>query len=518
MEKFNKNIDVSNEVIIPPVNWNKVPDMEKSIWERLTGNFWLDTRIPLASDLDSWATMSPDEKLATNKVFGGLTSLDTLQGEVGANSLIINDPDDPHYNPFTNAIYNNISFMESLTGDTMLLTPSGWRYITEIHDGDVVAQYDPDSHSYSFVKCKTVPATTHEYLYEITGNYSRQVTSPNHRVFWLSDGEKRTGSPAELQAELERGDAHIRLVTSAKWAGDYPEHLSDHSGLLAAANTLTGSLPDSSELPSDYEEVRVRRIPGDDIPTYCVQVPSTYILTLNSGDSEKPAIPVVTGNCVHAKSYSSIFSTLLSTEEINATFDWAINNEFIKRKQAIMMHYYRGADYLQRHIASVMLESFLFYSGFFWPLYLSAHSKLTNTADIISLILRDEAIHGYYIGYRLQTLMEELPPKKREEYHQFALDLMLDLYDNELKYTEEIYDKLGLTEQVKSFLRYNANKALQNLGFEEYFTPEETHVLPEVLSSLSPDGSSTNFDFFSNTGAAYVIAKADELDDDDFGF
>ena len=36
-----------------------------------------------------------------------------------------------------------------------------------------------------------------------------------------------------------------------------------------------------------------------------------------------------------------------------------------------------------------MLESFLFYSGFYAPMYWSSHAKLTNTADLIRLIIRD---------------------------------------------------------------------------------------------------------------------------------
>ncbi len=35
---------------------------------------------------------------------------------------------------------------------------------------------------------------------------------------------------------------------------------------------------------------------------------------------------------VHAKSYSSIFSTLLSTEEINESFRWSNENEALQRK------------------------------------------------------------------------------------------------------------------------------------------------------------------------------------------
>ena len=66
---------------------------------------------------------------------------------------------------------------------------------------------------------------------------------------------------------------------------------------------------------------------------------------------------------VHAKSYSSIFSTLCSTEQIDAAFDWSENNEFLQKKAEIVLDYYEGDNPYKRKVASTLLESFLFYSG-----------------------------------------------------------------------------------------------------------------------------------------------------------
>ena len=60
---------------------------------------------------------------------------------------------------------------------------------------------------------------------------------------------------------------------------------------------------------------------------------------------------------VHAKSYSSIFSTLLSTEEINESFRWSNENEALQRKAEIVKSYYQGDDPEKRKVASTMLES-----------------------------------------------------------------------------------------------------------------------------------------------------------------
>ena len=220
---------------------------------------------------------------------------------------------------------------------------------------------------------------------------------------------------------------------------------------------------------------------------------------------------------VHAKSYSSIFSTLCSTEQINETYRWARENEFLSKKKEIVMSYYDGQDPLKKKAASVILESFLFYSGFYLPMYWSSRSKLTNTADLIRLIIRDEAVHGYYIGYKFQRGFEKLSEEKKEEIKDFAYDLMLELYENEVAYTEDLYDSVGLTEDVKAFLHYNANKALNNLGFEALFPPQDSEVNPAILSALSP-GSEENHDFFSGSGSSYVMGKVTQTEDEDWDF
>ena len=311
------------------INWNRVVDeKDAEVWDRLTGNFWLPEKVPVSNDIPSWNTLTDAEKQLTMRVFTGLTLLDTIQGTVGAVSLI---PD--AVTPHEEAVLTNIAFMES----------------------------------------------------------------------------------------------------------------------------------------------------------------------------------------VHAKSYSSIFSTLCSTKEIDEAFRWSEENEHLQRKARIVMDYYRGDDPLKRKVASTLLESFLFYSGFYLPMYWSSRAKLTNTADVIRLIIRDEAVHGYYIGYKYQRGLETQTAERRQELKDYTFELLFELYDNESDYTEALYDDVGLTEDVKKFLRYNANKALMNLGYEAMFPKDETDVNPAILSALSPNADE-NHDFFSGSGSSYVIGKAVNTEDEDWDF
>ncbi|MFD1695444.1 class 1b ribonucleoside-diphosphate reductase subunit beta [Roseibium aestuarii] len=220
---------------------------------------------------------------------------------------------------------------------------------------------------------------------------------------------------------------------------------------------------------------------------------------------------------VHARSYSSIFSTLCSMQEVDEAFRWSTEDPHLQAKSKLILDEYKAASSpLKKKIASVFLESFLFYSGFYLPMHWSSRAKLTNTADLIRLIIRDEAVHGYYIGYKYQRGLERLTEAERQELKDFAFALMFDLYEIECHYTESLYDDVGLTEDVKHFLHYNANKALMNLGYEALFPEEACQVNPAILAALSPD--SENHDFFSGSGSSYVIGKAVATEDEDWDF
>lgn len=309
------------------INWNRIEDeKDKEIWDRLTANFWLDTKIALSNDLKSWATLSEKEKDLTKKVFGGLTLLDTLQSTIGVSSLV-GDAITPH----EVAVYDNIGFMEA----------------------------------------------------------------------------------------------------------------------------------------------------------------------------------------VHAKTYSSIFSTLCSSKEIDEIFEWVEENPFLQKKAYLVSERYLGFDPLMKKAASVALESMLFYSGFYMPMYWVSRAKLTNTADAIKLIIADEAIHGHYIGYKFQVAYAKLETLQKLKVYSQVTKLFEELYENEIRYINDIYDGSGLTEDVKRFLNYNYNKAMQNLGFEGKFSGKDIDVNPAILSALSPG---ENHDFFSGSGSSYEMAVIEQTNDDDWEF
>jgi ribonucleoside-diphosphate reductase beta chain len=218
----------------------------------------------------------------------------------------------------------------------------------------------------------------------------------------------------------------------------------------------------------------------------------------------------------HARSYSSIFSTLNTNKEIREIFEWSETHEALQTKADIISNIYENGTPLQKKIASVFLESFLFYSGFYTPLYYLGKSKLMNVAEVIKLIIRDESVHGTYIGYKFHLTFKELPSEEQEELKSWAYQLLYQLYENECKYTEYLYDEVGWTEEVKVFLRYNANKALMNLRLSPLFQDSADDVNPIVINGLST--GTTNHDFFSAVGNGYLMSAVEDMRDSDYDY
>ncbi|HCV1301236.1 TPA: ribonucleotide-diphosphate reductase subunit beta, partial [Staphylococcus aureus] len=212
---------------------------------------------------------------------------------------------------------------------------------------------------------------------------------------------------------------------------------------------------------------------------------------------------------IHAKSYSHIFTTLLPSSETNYLLDeWVLEEPHLKYKSdKIVANYHKlwGKeasiyDQYMARVTSVFLETFLFFSGFYYPLYLAGQGKMTTSGEIIRKILLDESIHGVFTGLDAQHLRNELSESEKQKADQEMYKLLNDLYLNEESYTKMLYDDLGITEDVLNYVKYNGNKALSNLGFEPYF--EEREFNPIIENAL--DTTTKNHDFFSVKGDGYV--------------
>lgn len=242
-------------------------------------------------------------------------------------------------------------------------------------------------------------------------------------------------------------------------------------------------------------------------------------------------------NAVHAKSYSNIFMTYLSSPEIDELFKWGEAHKNLQKIMQSIVGYYKELDrynYLKKFdednpsfkevdfnvaqwqamVASVFLETWLFYSGFYYPLFFYGQGKLMQAGEMVNLILRDESIHGLYIGRLAQEIYETFDNDLQEKLQEWLYAFLLELYHEQNELVESIYDAVELSHDVKIFVRYNANKALMNLGFDPYFESEE--VNPVVLNGLNTE--TKTMDNFSMKGNGYQKMKSEMLKDQDFIF
>lgn len=246
-------------------------------------------------------------------------------------------------------------------------------------------------------------------------------------------------------------------------------------------------------------------------------------IALAINDLQKKAVLSFMGfmEHMHAKSYSSIFSTVCTADQIDEIFLWVDNQTLLQNKIEVILDKYNNITdnkslYLAL-VASVFLESFLFYSGFFYPLYLSGQGKMVNSGEVINLIIRDEAIHGVYVGMLGQEVKEKLSSKEQSEVAKEVINMLEQLFKIEQDYTKQIYGPLGLTSSVEVFVKYNADKALMNLAEKPVFNVEDSDINAMVLSGMSVE--TKNHDFFSTKGNGYIKStKVVQLDDDDFDF
>ena len=208
---------------------------------------------------------------------------------------------------------------------------------------------------------------------------------------------------------------------------------------------------------------------------------------------------------VHARPHPSVFSTLTRTREVDEPYQWAVSNDLLQQRCKKVLQYYYGPDPPKRKVFSTLPYSLQLYAGVYLPLHLSVRAFLTNTADMIRLILGDEAVHGYYSGYKYERGLEA-HSGRRDKMQDFMCCLL-----------GEPHESLRRMEDVAVFVRYNASKDVMNLGYPARFNGDETAVRPESLAALAPSADE-NHGLFSRSGSSYVIGKAEHTSDDDWDF
>ena len=65
-----------------------------------------------------------------------------------------------------------------------------------------------------------------------------------------------------------------------------------------------------------------------------------------------------------------------------------------------------------------------------------------------------------------------------------------------------------------TFVKYNANKALMNLGKDSMFPTTASDVNPIIMNGINT--TTSNHDFFSQVGNGYLLGQVEAMSDDDY--
>ena len=638
------------ETYYEAVNWNAIEDVvDKATWEKLTEQFWLDTRIPLSNDLDDWRKLSQKEKDLVRKVFGGLTLLDTLQSVDGV-SAIRPDIRTPH----EDAVLNNIAFMEAIHAksyssifstlntkteieeifkwtaenkylqkkaeiikdvydngtplqkkiasvllesflfysgfftplwylgnnklpnvaeiikliirdecmvkDQEVLTPDGWVSVADIRPKDLVLQFDARTKKTNFAPVSTISTDYAPKLYNFKSQlgYIDLTCSPKHRLirkaltsdkytvrkaeesygrtaFWLHPRPLELNNNLNLKHELSLWE-EFYLVTSkygsiTKSSNDYnltftfrkPQLIERIRYFLKSLhiffketkfkNTNDVSFRITNILNSNIQFKQLKSLPKQNLNDVSIRWIKDYLNKLifwYGHKNSKNSIRYITSNrkdldWVQTLATLNGYKTRIQEKGI-------YKSEFLPEDKphyclTIVMDecYTTGHSVEYKELPGAQVYGIEVPSGF-----------LITRSKSGSVVITGNSVHGTYIGYKFQLAFNELPENEQEELKEWMYDLLYTLYENEEKYTEELYDEIGWTEEVKTFLRYNANKALMNLGQDPLFPESAEDVNPIIMNGISTGTS--NHDFFSQVGNGYLLGEVEAMQDDDYNY
>ena len=456
---------------------------------------------------------------------------------------------------------------ECLTSEHFLLTPKGWKSVKDVRIGDSVVQFNKDTKQMSFAKVQhtSINKPDRTYLLKTEQNHLSLHCSPNHRILGYYNGN----SVIQTAKEFKRGNKNIpntgdfigsncssltleeRFLIALHADGSYNKTL-NKSGKLTRNGQKTGTIPvrfsfskqrkieefeglleklnysftktqDEVEVKSRktryhyvvrvpvalVDKDRVKRLPIRDFNKVNKQWCIDYIDEIAKWDGH-----IVKGSS-NRVTYGTVDKTAAELVQTIATLagyrtHYAVIEDTRKDSfndiHRIQINKHRWSTNTQNLVIEESSPQCVY------GVQVPSGFLLTKHNNAVSIT--GNSVHGTYIGYKFQLAFNELSEEEQEELKAWTYDLLYELYENEEKYTEELYDEIGWTEEVKTFLRYNANKALMNLGLDLLFPENAEDVNPIIMNGISTGTS--NHDFFSQVGNGYLLGQVEAMEDSDY--
>ena len=444
---------------------------------------------------------------------------------------------------------------ECMTKDQEVLTPKGWVSVADIRPQDLVLQFDKETRRTNFAPVSTISTDFAPKIYQFKSKlgYVDLKCTPNHRLIrkaLTSDklitrhADLTLGSSSYWLHPTEVLSPNSKVEPLSKWEDLYiclskfgtvvESALSKHLVLSSSKSEIIAKMKDLLEsLDITYKE-------------YSYPEGNGTVLRISKfnqfgiEESKLKSLPKRPLNEVDSNWCLNYLETL---------FDWvgakcsdnsyrycSINKESIDYVQALCsLAGYKtrirefedqspfSAEGLVNYSLTILQEGSTSYGAAVARTELEGEQiygiqvpsgYLVTRSQSGSVVITGNSVHGTYIGYKFQLAFNELSEEEQEELKAWMYDLLYTLYENEERYTEELYDEIGWTEEVKTFLRYNANKALMNLGQDPLFPDSADDVNPIIMNGISTGTS--NHDFFSQVGNGYLLGQVEAMEDSDY--
>lgn len=444
---------------------------------------------------------------------------------------------------------------ECMTKDQEVLTPKGWVSVADIRPQDLVLQFDKETRRTNFAPVSTISTDYAPKLYNFKSQlgYVDLTCSPKHRIIRkaiTSDG-------------LVTRTAETKFGQTSSWLHSTPL-LTDNKGaisltdwekfylLMSRYGTLTQQAQQIDLVVSSSKLDKIERFKelfdrlGLDYVAY----------TYKYGNGNMLRLPDIPNQGIDLNKLKLLPKRDLNTvtlewcqDYLDTLFDWVGSNECETSLNYYSTHKHY-IDYVQslctlvgyKTRVSVVKDSdpYIVEGVKNYCLHVIKNCSLTAGTSVVrtevegaqvygiqvpsgylvtrgkggSVVITGNSVHGTYIGYKFQLAFNELSEEEQEELKAWTYDLLYELYENEERYTEELYDEIGWTEEVKTFLCYNANKALMNLGLDPLFPDSADDVNPIIMNGISTGTS--NHDFFSQVGNGYLLGQVEAMEDSDY--
>jgi ribonucleoside-diphosphate reductase beta chain len=430
-----------------PDHYPWTEDFIRAMWE----GHWTDREFSFCSDIHDFRTkLSAQEQEIIVRCLSAVAQIEvavkTFWAKLGDNL--------PH--PSIRDMGYVMANIECYAEGTEILTPTGWRNLFDIKNGDTVYQYNPEDGSLSETAAKGAFNKPYSGNMLTFGNmFNRCMVTPNHNMIVSSvvDGVRKS---ACVEAK------NVNLSSLVVRADDE---------VLSYLNVNDDLVSDSGE---NYSWVNIGKVFKEEAEYYgrvgCVTVDTGALLTRLDGCT------FIAGNCVHNSAYERLLE-VLGIEDVfekNLELEWMQGRVKYLRKYTHRFYKDSKKQFIYALILfTLFVENVSLFSQFYVINWFGRKNLLKDTNQQTNYTLKEEDLHAKAGIKLIQTIREEYPELFDEDLKNKILSEAVEAFKAESKIIDwmvnGIDEDLLSADILKEFVKSRINDSLEQIGFDSVF-------------------------------------------------